>query len=54
MRVPNAADSSSNNENIVGETDELYIFPEGSVVPGQDNVITILQVGSFCLPRTKH
>jgi hypothetical protein len=35
--------SSSNNENIIEETVELYTFPPGSVRDGEDNVITILQ-----------
>ncbi|KAG9025922.1 hypothetical protein FRB95_009626 [Tulasnella sp. JGI-2019a] len=35
--------NSTNNKNIVSETDEVYVFPEWSVVPGRDNVVTIIQ-----------
>lgn len=36
--------SSTNNENIVEETNETYVFPDGVVEIGQNNVITIVQV----------
>jgi hypothetical protein len=35
--------SSTNNKNIIRETNELYHFPRGAVRKGHDNVITILQ-----------
>lgn len=35
--------SSTNNRNILEETDDKFTFPNGSVVAGQDNVITIVQ-----------
>ncbi|KNZ71656.1 putative beta-galactosidase C [Termitomyces sp. J132] len=35
--------NSTNNHNNVGETDEKFIFPEGALVVGRDNVITIVQ-----------
>ncbi|KAH8108699.1 glycoside hydrolase family 35 protein [Phellopilus nigrolimitatus] len=35
--------NSSNNENILEETDEVFDFPDGSVVLGQSNVVTIVQ-----------
>jgi hypothetical protein len=34
--------SSTNNENIISETDEEYGFPSSSVRVGKDNVITVL------------
>ena len=37
-------DSSSDGFNILEETDDKFIFPEGALLPGQDNVITIVQV----------
>jgi hypothetical protein len=30
--------------NILEETDDEFIFPAGSLIPGVDNVITIVQV----------
>lgn len=36
--------SSTNNENIVTEVDQTFPFPAGSVKPGQNNVITVIQV----------
>lgn len=36
--------SSSNNADLREETDEKFVFSEGSVKIGQDNVITIVQV----------
>jgi hypothetical protein len=30
--------------NILEETDDEFIFPVGSLIPGADNVITIVQV----------
>lgn len=36
--------SSTNNENILEETDDKFTFPAGAVRAG-DNVITIVQVG---------
>ncbi|KAE9399468.1 glycoside hydrolase family 35 protein [Gymnopus androsaceus JB14] len=35
--------NSSNDANIIEETDEKFFFPEGSLRIGQDNVITIVQ-----------
>ncbi len=35
--------SSTNNRNILEETDDVFLFPEGAVLPG-DNVITVVQV----------
>lgn len=37
-------DSSTNNKNIVDETDEVFYFPEDALLVGQDNVITIVLV----------
>ena len=45
-----AMDSSTNNNNIVSETDEVFYFPEGSLRVGEDNVITIVQVGQRRMP----
>lgn len=35
--------SSTNNLNIIEETDDKFIFPEGALIPGADNVITVVQ-----------
>ncbi|KAK7030467.1 hypothetical protein VNI00_014053 [Paramarasmius palmivorus] len=35
--------NSTNNNNNIEETDEVYAFPEGAVKEGADNVITIVQ-----------
>ncbi|KIK68783.1 glycoside hydrolase family 35 protein [Collybiopsis luxurians FD-317 M1] len=35
--------NSTNNANVIEETDEKYLFPPGSLRVGQDNVITIVQ-----------
>ncbi|KAG6889848.1 hypothetical protein C0992_003827 [Termitomyces sp. T32_za158] len=35
--------NSTNNRNNVDETDEKFMFPEGALVVGRDNVITIVQ-----------
>ncbi|KIM73346.1 glycoside hydrolase family 35 protein [Piloderma croceum F 1598] len=35
--------SSTNNNNIIEETDDIFIFPNGSLSVGKDNVITIVQ-----------
>lgn len=40
-------DSSTNNNNIVREMDQSFAFPQGSLVEGEDNVITVVQV-SLC------
>lgn len=37
--------SSSDNTNSIAQVDQAFTFPEGSVKVGQDNVITIVQVG---------
>ena len=29
---------------ILEETDDEFIFPDGSLTPGEDNVITVVQV----------
>ncbi|PBK88407.1 glycoside hydrolase family 35 protein [Armillaria gallica] len=34
--------NSTNNRNILEETDDVFLFPEGAVLPG-DNVITVVQ-----------
>ncbi|SJL18216.1 uncharacterized protein ARMOST_21794 [Armillaria ostoyae] len=34
--------SSTNNRNILEETDDVFLFPEGAVSPG-DNIITVVQ-----------
>ena len=36
--------SSTNNRHILEETDDQFDFPTGSLIPGTDNVITIVQV----------
>jgi len=36
--------SSTNNNNIIEETDDKFIIPKGALLPDQDNVITIIQV----------
>lgn len=36
--------SSSNNQNILEETDDVFNFPAGSLKVGEDNIITIVQV----------
>lgn len=46
----NPLDSSTNNNNIVGETDEVFYFPEDALVEGQDNVITVVQVSPILRP----
>ncbi len=38
--------SSTNNQNKLEETDDLFTFPDGALVDG-DNVITIVQVRSL-------
>ncbi|KDQ50498.1 glycoside hydrolase family 35 protein [Jaapia argillacea MUCL 33604] len=35
--------NSSNNRHILEETDDVFYFPPGSVIAGQDNAITIVQ-----------
>jgi len=35
--------NSTNNLNILEETDDRFTFPPGSLIPGADNVITIVQ-----------
>lgn len=35
--------SSQNNRHIIEETDDQFIFPEGSLISDSDNVITIIQ-----------
>ncbi|KAF8238073.1 glycoside hydrolase family 35 protein [Tricholoma matsutake] len=35
--------NSTNNRNIIEETDDKIVFPSGAVIPGKDNVITIVQ-----------
>ncbi|THH16529.1 hypothetical protein EW146_g4124 [Bondarzewia mesenterica] len=35
--------NSTNNRNILEETDDIFSFPNGSLLPGQDNAITIIQ-----------
>jgi hypothetical protein len=37
-------DSSTNNQNILEETDDKFVFPSGALIPGKANVITIVQV----------
>ncbi len=38
--------SCSNNLNVIEETDDVFVFPDGSINVGGDNVITIVQVRS--------
>ncbi|KAF8879099.1 glycoside hydrolase family 35 protein [Gymnopilus junonius] len=35
--------NSSNNANILEETDDKFVFPTGALVPHKDNVITVVQ-----------
>ncbi|EIM81437.1 glycoside hydrolase family 35 protein [Stereum hirsutum FP-91666 SS1] len=35
--------NSTNDANSIDETDQVYTFPDGSLVVGQDNVITVIQ-----------
>ncbi|KAJ3785437.1 glycoside hydrolase family 35 protein [Lentinula aff. detonsa] len=35
--------NSTNDANSIDETDQKFIFPEGTVLVGQDNVITVVQ-----------
>ncbi|KAJ4470950.1 glycoside hydrolase family 35 protein [Lentinula aciculospora] len=35
--------NSTNDANSIDETDQKFVFPEGAVLVGQDNVITIVQ-----------
>lgn len=44
--------SSTNNQFILEETDDKFYFPLGSLLYGQDNVITILQVSARVLAIT--
>ncbi|KAF8968901.1 glycoside hydrolase family 35 protein [Flammula alnicola] len=39
--------NSTNNRNILEETDDKFILPAGALKAGQDNVITVVQVGSL-------
>ncbi|EEB95866.1 hypothetical protein MPER_05099, partial [Moniliophthora perniciosa FA553] len=41
--------NSTNNNNIIAETDEVFAFPEGIVEEGGLNVITIVQVNILSL-----
>ena len=38
--------SSTNNRNVIEETDEVYDFPPDSLIRDGDNVLTIVQVRS--------
>lgn len=55
IQLQNISCSSTNNRNILEETDDKFTFPPGSLLPGRDNVITVVQVNStyplslFCL-----
>ncbi|KAH8977974.1 glycoside hydrolase family 35 protein, partial [Lactarius hatsudake] len=42
--------NSTNNLHILEETDDEFIFPAGSLIPGADNVITIVQVSAYRFP----
>jgi hypothetical protein len=44
--------SSTNNRNILEETDDKFAFPAGAVHPG-DNVITIVQVSCLFEPYSR-
>lgn len=44
--------SSTNNRFILEETDDKFYFPPGSLLYGQDNVVTILQVSARILAIT--
>jgi hypothetical protein len=35
--------NSSNNQRIIEETDQKFIFPAGALIAGKDNVITVVQ-----------
>ena len=35
--------SSTNNRNILEETDDKFLFPAGALKAGRDNVITVVQ-----------
>jgi len=35
--------NSTNNRRILEETDDKFTFPQGSLLPGKDNVITVVQ-----------
>ncbi|KAF8158030.1 glycoside hydrolase family 35 protein [Crassisporium funariophilum] len=35
--------NSTNNRNILEETDDKFTFPAGALIPGKDNVITVVQ-----------
>ncbi|KAH9480337.1 putative beta-galactosidase C [Psilocybe cubensis] len=35
--------NSTNNRRILEETDDKFIFPSGALVPGKDNIITVVQ-----------
>ncbi|KAF6747875.1 glycoside hydrolase family 35 protein [Ephemerocybe angulata] len=35
--------NSTNNRNIIQETDDKFTFPDGAIIPGKDNVITVVQ-----------
>ncbi|KAF7978647.1 hypothetical protein HWV62_45156 [Athelia sp. TMB] len=39
----NRLSSSTNDANTIEETDDIFHFPAGSLIAGQDNVITIVQ-----------
>jgi len=39
--------SSTNNLHILEETDDEFVFPAGSLIPGEDNVLTIVQVSAY-------
>ena len=39
--------SSTNNIHILEETDDEFVFPAGSLIPGEDNVLTIVQVSAY-------
>ena len=44
--------SSTNNRHILEETDDQFVFPTGSLIPGTDNVITIVQVREHAPARS--
>ena len=48
IMAANSLCSSTNNMNIIEETDDKFIFPDGALKLG-DNAITIVQVLSFLL-----
>ncbi|KAH9053098.1 glycoside hydrolase family 35 protein [Lactarius vividus] len=45
--------NSTNNLHILEETDDEFVFPAGSLIPGADNVITIVQTDGSMTDASK-